>query len=84
MMGPPIMVSRWAAGRAKVSNILWHYFFNNPSLTLILPRLFDDIPARVMAKFRADCWLCHCDMATEIPWSRRPVVGVGCWLGHSR
>ena len=41
--------------RAMVSDELLHYFFNNQYLTFILPRLFEDIAARVMPKFGVDC-----------------------------
>ena len=34
-----------------VSDVLVHYFFNNQCLTFILPRLFEDIAARVTPKF---------------------------------
>ena len=44
--------------RAMVSDMLVCYFFNNQCLTLILPRLFEDIAARVMPKFGFDCCFC--------------------------
>ena len=38
-----------------VSDVLVHYFFNNQCLTFILPRLIEDIAARVTPKFGVDC-----------------------------
>ena len=38
-----------------VSDVLVHYFFNNQCLTLILPRLFEDMAVRVIPKFWVGC-----------------------------
>ena len=59
--------------QAMVSDMLRHNFLNKQYLTLPLWRLFKDMPARVMVKFRVDC--CFGCQAME-----GVVVGVFVWL----